>query len=314
MANDSVGTRAQSAGLVIIDTFQCQISFSSKERHNLSGSKFFEINVRGHIPRLQPNGVSRSRGFAYARKPAARRAFGHSGFAISGRRWGAPRTLPDGFGHCPTATSQRCRRAGIFGGDSRSPRHGGSAAARLCAACRDRSSRCRTCPPRTSRRILERLEALKRPAGHDHQAKQRKGATNRCSASPAIVWPMSVTVPCAARPAGPLPLARHPEIQTFSIAPVGRNVVCHAGKHAIARRWAANRRSADRRNGGALVARPRRRSGLCPHTVIIPRIGTNTCGWPAALPKTGGSHPNARPRASRRRPRFVRSNAALTAV
>jgi hypothetical protein len=207
MANDGVGTRAQSAGLVIIDTFQCQISFSCKERHNLSGTKFFEINVRGHIPRLQPNGVSRSRGLAHARKPAARRAFGHSGFGISGRRWGAPRTLPNGFGHCPAATSQRRRRAGIFSGDSRSPRRRRSATARLCAACRDRSSRCRACPPRTSRRILERREALKsaqRPRSSG-EATQRSNQSMFGFAR-AIVWPIPVTVPCAARPAD-LPFA-----------------------------------------------------------------------------------------------------------
>jgi hypothetical protein len=55
-------------------------------------------------------------------------------------------------------------------------------------------------------------------------------------------------------------------------------------KHAIARRWAVNRRSAGRarwwRIGrSAMSAFQARR--LCPHTVIIPRIGTNTCGWVA---------------------------------
>ena len=75
---------------------------------------------------------------------------------------------------------------------------------------------------------------------------------------------------------------RHLEIETFSIAPVGHNNVCHGGKHAIARRLVANRRSADTRDGGALVARRRRHSSLCAHTVIIPRIGTNTCGWAAS--------------------------------
>jgi hypothetical protein len=119
------------------------------------------------------------------------------------------------------------------------------------------------------------------PKGHDHQAKQRKGATNRCSAPRAIVWPVPVTMPCAARPADPSPLRRL-EIETFSIAPVGHNIVCHGGKHAIAQRLVANRRSADTRDGGALVARRRRHSSLCAHTVIIPRIGTNTCGWAAS--------------------------------
>ena len=41
----------------------------------------------------------------------------------------------------------------------------------------------------------------------------------------------------------PFPLARHPKIETFSIARIGRDVVCHAGKHAIAWRWTANRRT-----------------------------------------------------------------------
>ena len=56
----------------------------------------------------------------------------------------------------------------------------------------------------------------------------------------AIVWPIPVTVPCAARPADPSPL-RHLEIETFSIARVGHNIVCHGGKHAIAQRLADRR-------------------------------------------------------------------------
>lgn len=281
MANASVGTRAQSAGLVIIDTFQCQISFSSKERHNLSGSKFFEINVRGHIPRLQPNGVSRSRGLAHARKPAASRAFGYSGLGISGRRWGAPRTLPDGFGHCPAAASQRCRRAGIFGGDSRSPRRGGSAAARLCAACRDRSSRCRPCPPRTSRRVLERLEALKRArrprsSGEATQRSNQSMFGRNCLAD-------ARDGAMRGRTRIPSPLRIIPKLRP------SRSPLSVATLYATLE----NTRSpgAGRPIGGrAEWGRPGRsahwRSRLCPHTVIIPQIGTNTCGWTANSPET----------------------------
>jgi hypothetical protein len=71
--------------------------------------------------------------------------------------------------------------------------------------------------------------------------------------------------------------------------------------------------------GGTRRGRPRRWAlsafqarRLCPHAVIIPQIGTNTCGWsPAPSPQAGASYPNARPRASWARPRFVCSNAGF---
>jgi hypothetical protein len=162
MANDKVATRAQSACRRMSTH---QNSSSSKERHNLSRSKFFEINVRRHIPRLQPNGASPSRGLAHSREPAASRALGYSGSGIFGRRSRAPRPLPDGLGDCSATTSSRRGRTRIPGWRSRSPRRRRSVAAGLCGACRDRSVRCRACPPRPSRRILGRSDALKLPLG-----------------------------------------------------------------------------------------------------------------------------------------------------
>jgi hypothetical protein len=117
--------------------------------------------VRGHISRLQPNGASPSRG-PDAREPAARRAFSHSGFGIFGCRSRAPRPFPNDLWHCSTTTSSGRGRTGILGGCSRSPRHRGSVAARLCGACWDRSLRGRARPPRTSWCILGGSATLKR--------------------------------------------------------------------------------------------------------------------------------------------------------